>query len=796
MKVLKFGGSSLINEKLPALLDIVQRESSLESVALVVSARGKSTDQLIELYKLALDQKDFSEVLEQFKMGQQIPGLALDLQSDIQQLEKLLYTVRDFQLEDDIIFDRVLSYGEWLSARTITAYLDAHDLPAQLLNSADLIRVEEGEVDLKASSELITAALSSENPLAISVITGFYGSDKKGRVRTLGRNGSNYSATVIGASIGASEVQNWTDVNSIYSADPRLVEDAVPIAHMSYKEAHELSNFGVNLLHSKTILPLMKSEIPLRIKNTSDPQAAGTLIDKDGAEKGIKAVSCIEDVSLIKISGKGLNGRIGIDGRIFSRLSASDISIRIISQASSERGIGFVVDRKNAPLATSVLQSEFEEELNTGDISSIETLDEVVIIAIVGRHNYALEKAIQVLRKNRVWMHLISNSISGEHISLVVDKAKAQKAMQVVHAQVFGVIKTLNVFAIGKGLVGGAFIDQIIETSAKVEANRALRVQVIGVADSQGYVVDEKGLGVDWRQHLEGANGHQGDLLSVLDTLKQSGIENLVVADNTASEEVTALYPEIIRSGFDLVASNKKGNSGDQESYDRLRTLLRRCGRHFFYETNVGAGLPVIDPLKHLRDSADELTRIRGIFSGSLSFLFSTFCAESRLFSEVLLEAQERGYTEPDPREDLSGMDVARKLLILAREVGIKAELEDVQIEPLIPEELASEESFDAFLEKRDFLDRHYEDLRHSTSVGEVLRYIGDLDVGSGTLRVSLGKVPTSSALGGLRGADAIFEIFTASYQDRPIIIQGAGAGAEVTARGVYSDLLRIGALI
>lgn len=798
MKILKFGGSSLTNEKLPLFYKIIQRETQHEPISLVVSARGKSTEKLIELYDYAVQNKDFADLLNQFFEAQEMPDIEVDLSSERHPLALLLKTIQDLTLDDDVIRDRVLAFGEQISAKCLSAFLQNKNFKTEAVDSATLIHLENIQGELKVNRTLTQKAIQEYyknlSQDIIPVITGFYGSDPKGRIRTLGRNGTNYSATLMAEFSDASEVQNWTDVDGVFSADPRYVKDVVPIHHLSYREANELAHFGVRVMHSKTILPLMNSHIPMRILNINQPDMEGTLIDFEGSGRGIKAVSSIEDVSLVKISGKGLNGRVGIDARIFTTLSHHNISIRIVSQASSERGIGFVIDSEFSALSESLLKAEFENELKSGDISAIEVEKEMAIIAIVGRHNYALEKAIQALRKNRVWMHLISNSISGEHISLVVSRRDVKKALQVVHSQVFGVIKTLNVFAIGKGTVGGELIDQIIETHEKVEKDRGLRIRVIGVADSQRYAIAPEGLQQNWRDKLKTSKDTNDGLIPILTQLNATGLENIVMADNSSSHEITATYPHIIKAGFDLVASNKKGNSGPQSFYNEIRNLLRQRGRMFYYETNVGAGLPVIDTLKHLRDSADQLQRVRGVFSGSLSYLFNKFSVTDSDFTDVLLEAQQLGYTEPDPREDLCGMDVARKLIILAREIGLQVEFEEVSLESLIPEAFVHAESFEDFLTNKDALNQHFGAIKNSLKADEVLRYVGDLLVEKNQLKVSLERIPASSPLGSLTGADSIFEIYTASYKDNPIVIQGAGAGASVTARGVYSDLLRIGA--
>lgn len=794
--VLKFGGKSLTNDMVPQVLKIVKNAKEENAIVLLVSARADSTDTLLSIYEKSLKGENYVDELEAFFALQRYPQLDwIDTVLE-EELRSIFQALDWLRIGNENVRDRILSYGERFSARFVAVLLQQNGLKAEAVDSDQLIALEklgaDWEVNHSVSEKQTSEYFASLGEDVIPVVTGFFGKDSEGQIRTLGRNGSNYSATLIASYIRAKEVQNWTDVAGIFTADPRFVPNAEPITYMSYREANELANFGVNVLHSKTILPLIRSDIPLRIMNTAKPENLGTRIDSKGSGKGIKAVSLLGGVSIVRIEGRGLNGKVGIDGRIFNVLSRSNISVRLISQASSERGIGFVIDTADSRAAERLLQQEFEKELHSDEISTIEVDDSMAIIAIVGRHNYALEKAIQVLRKNRIWMHLISNSISGEHISLVVSAKDMKKAIRVVHSQVFGVVKVLNVFAFGKGTVGGRFIDQVIQTHTDISHERNLLVNVIGVADSQKLLINECGVDANWREQLQQST-LKSNVDDIIATLQESGLENITVVDNTSATEIAVRYEDFVRAGFDVVASNKKSNTMSMNGYNSLRKLLKRRGRSYFYETNVGAGLPVIDTLKQLRNSADKVTRIRGVFSGSMSYVFNNFCDSNDAFSEILMKAKEGGYTEPDPREDLSGMDVARKLVILAREVGVSVELDQVQIQNLVPGTFPEDLCLEEFLANKTRLDDFYHPIRSALDEGKVLRYVGDLDVTSNTLRVVLDTVDKGSPLGSLKNSDSLFEVYTNGYGDHPIVVQGAGAGAEVTARGVYSDLLRVG---
>jgi homoserine dehydrogenase len=507
--------------------------------------------------------------------------------------------------------------------------------------------------------------------------------------------------------------------------------------------------------------------------------------------KGIKAVNVIKDCALISIEGKGLLGTIGIDGRIFNALSNEEISVRLIAQASSERSIGFVVNQPDAGKAIALLQKEFKTELQSKDVSNISANEEIAIIAITGRHNFALEKAISGLRKNKIWLHLMTNSINGEHISLVISKKDIVKAVNVVHNQVFGAIKTINVVSLGKGTVGKTLIQQILETSEKLIIKRKLKINIVGVANSKNFLFQENGIGKDWEKDLENTTT-DNEIDAILETLKASNLENMVIIDNTANKEIASHYETIARSGFDIIASNKIANTLPYSIFESFRETLKLKNRHFFYETNVGAGLPIIDTIKQMVLSDEEVIAIKGVFSGSLSYIFNRFSEEDKPFSEILLDAKKQGFTEPDPREDLTGNDVARKLLILAREIGLQNNLEDIEVVNLIPESLREVKELSEFESKLNIVDDYYSNLKSKLNSNQVLRYVGELNQ-NGKMDVKLITVDKGSPLAGLKGADSLIEIYTSSYGDKPIIIQGAGAGAAVTARGVYSDLIRIG---
>ncbi|MEY2963099.1 MAG: hypothetical protein RL754_360 [Bacteroidota bacterium] len=594
------------------------------------------------------------------------------------------------------------------------------------------------------------------------------------------------------ADLRARVVEHWALVKGLYTADPRKVKAAEIIEVLDYQDAMELASIGTQLLNRKALSILAANGIELHIRSIFHMGTTlGTVINATGSSKGVKAISSDSNNALVSLTGVAFQGLAGVDARAFTALYEAGISVKLVSQASSERSLGLVVSNSLAQKAKAALEAAFQGEEGT----HVEVKPDLTILNIVGRHNYALERAIYELRRNNIWLHLIANSVEGHQISLLLNGGEEEKALDLVHSQLLGALKRLNVFCIGKGLVGGTFIRQVLESSAHVKEKRKLDLRLIGVSDSAKAYFNAEGLPENWREELA-TSSHSNDPKGIINWLQASGLSNIVVVDNTADQGVTDAYPEFVKAGFDLVASNKKGNAREQLFYDDLRVLLDNKGKQFKYETNVGAGLPLVDTLIQLHHSRDRITRIKGVFSGSMSFLFNTFSATDRLFSDVLNEAQASGYTEPDPREDLNGMDVARKLLILARTVDVKAELVDVEIENLIPESLRVIGSFDLFKAHYGDLDAHYGAIKAALPADEVLRFVGDLaidETGKATLKVALVQVPSTSPLGSIRGSDSLFEIYTEGYGDHPMVIQGAGAGAEVTARGVYSDVLRLG---
>ncbi len=800
LKVLKFGGTSLANgEGLERVLEIIrEKHEKGERLVVVLSAREKATDQLQEMLEAAARGRDYRGLLEAFISYQQHSFTEVDLSDNFRELRQLLEGVRllgDYSLK---VRDQVWAFGELIASRLVAELLDKKGVPAQWMDSRELLRTDANFGDAHIlegpSREHVLRAFAGVPPGTVPVVTGFIASTESGETTTLGRNGSNYTASLLANFLNADELENYTHVDGIYTANPDLVADARRITHLSYSEANELANFGASILHAKTIIPLLEKNIPLRIRNTFDAESRGSLISAEPGSGGVQALSVIEDEALIQLEGRGLLGKVGVDARIFRALGQSGISVGMVSQGSSERGIGLVVRASDADKARQALEGEFEADLESRDINRIVTTPGVAVISLVGQDLSSFHKPYNALIRNQVVPLLFNNAVTGKNISLVVRREEMLKALNVMHSQVFGVSKKINLALFGLGQVGGALVRQLLESVGQIEARKGIRLRIVAMANSRKLLLDPNGIGTDWEKRL--ALTREGYSLEEVYRMADSyHLENLIAVDNTASGDFVNHYPELIRKGFDLVSSNKMANTRPYSFYSGLRKDLRAHQKQYLYETNVGAGLPLIDTIRLLHLSGENITRIRGVFSGSLGFIFNEFSRGDRPFSQILLEAMKAGYTEPDPREDLSGSDVGRKLLILARELDLENELGDVRIENLIPPEM-QKTSLEDFLQHPGRMDALFEARLKQVPRGEVLRYVGelsgDLQQRKGVLEARLVSVPEASPLGRVQGADSLIEIYTESYGRHPLVIQGAGAGAEVTARGVFGDLLRI----
>jgi len=800
MKVLKFGGKSLANgEGLTRSISIIKKKvDEGERITVVASARDNATDELEAILEKASKKESIQEDFKAFKAYQIAPLKTIDFSDEFSSLENFFEGVRLLGDYSEKIKNEVLAYGELLSVKLISSLLKEQHINANATDARDLIKTDgdfsNSQPIQNISKENVLAYFKTHNGSTVNIVTGFIGSNLNNETTTLGRNGSNYSAALLANYLDAEELQNYTHVNGIYTANPDLVSDAQKIRELSFSEANELANFGTTILHAKTIIPLVEKNINLRILNTFNPDDEGTLITSKTSSKEVTSLSILDNVALLNLEGRGLLGKVGVDARIFKALSTHNISVSIISQGSSERGIGLIIDGDRANQAVIALEREFETDFYSQDVNKIEVIDDVSVISIIGIELSSFHKPFNALIKNQITPLLFNNTVTGRNVSLVVKKDQLHKAVNVIHGEVFGISKKINIAIFGHGLVGGALINQILKSKSDIEKRKGINLNIFAIANSKQVILNKDGANNNWKKSLKDTE-EDYVIQDIIDYAKANHLENLIAVDNTASADFYQNYIPLVEEGFDLVSSNKIANTISHSFYKELRSKLKENNKNYLYETTVGAGLPLIDTIKLLHESGENITRIRGVFSGTLSYLFNNFSVQNKPFSEIVQETIDKGFTEPDPREDFSGNDVARKLLILARELDLHNEFKDVDIENLIPEAYRIIPTSE-FLKKLDVLDDYFQKVKNEQKEGYVLRYIGDLSgdlsQDKGNLEVKLVSIPEDSTLGHIKGSDAIFEIFTESYGEQPIVIQGAGAGAEVTARGVFGDILRL----
>ena len=804
MKILKFGGKSLDNGSgiLTVLDIIIDNYRAGEAPVVVVSARGKSTDALLALVEQACAGEPYEAALQAF-WEHQCQDTTLRFEAERVQLERLLSGISLLGECSPRTADELVSYGEVLSSQYVAQALKDRGYEAVAIDSGDFLVTDahygSASVFTEASRERCRALFAGLPAGVIPIVTGFIARDEAGRRTTLGRNGSNYSAALLANFLEASLMENYTHVDGIYTANPSVVAEARKIDELSYADAAELSQFGAEILHIKTIEPLQERGIPLCVLNTFSygEESNGTLVTAHPRDKVVRALASLSGKALIHFEGRNMLGRSGIDARIFRSFEAAEVSVSLIAQGSTERGTAIVVDEEEADRAVEALVQEFHHDLETGHVTKIYAEKGLAVVAIIGLNLLEFDRPYRALVRNRILPILLSNSVPENTLCLLVrDDEEREKALKVIHGELFERPKRIHLAVIGHGTVGGAFIGQIIQQRELLIAQKNIDLRIFAIADSRHLLLSSSGAEADWATELERAP-FSGDLAETIISYGQrQALENMILVDNTSSPVIASHYARYAAEGFDIVSSNKKANIAPYADYSYLRDTLQRHRRSYRYETNVGAGLPLIDNLKLLHLSGERITRIHGLFSGSLSYIFNRLTEEpDRSLRSIVEESARLGLTEPDPREDLSGEDVARKVLILVRELDVPAELTDVRWENPVPEALRSL-SLEDFWARFGELEASIEALRATAKPDEVLRYVGDIvwdDVRQeATLSAGLRLVSRTSPLGRVSGADSCFEIYTESYGSQPIVIQGAGAGAAVTARGVFGDVLRL----
>lgn len=807
MKVLKFGGTSVGSPS--SILNVKQIvEAQDEPVVVVVSALGGITDKLIGTSRLAVegDAKyldSYNEMVTRHhemietiitdcttkdKLLKQVDSMLEDLKSIYQGV----FLIRDLS---EKTMSAIVSYGERISSNIVTALIN----DAQLKNSLDFIKTERKHDANLLCTELTNNLVKEafKDKFKVCVVPGFISTDAQTEeITNLGRGGSDYTASIIAAALNAKALEIWTDVDGFMTADPRVINSAYTIDRLSYVEAMELCNFGAKVVYPPTIYPVCIKNIPIYIKNTFHPEAAGTIIENEVANdssRAIKGISSISGTSLITVAGLSMVGVIGVNRRIFTALADNRISVFMVSQASSENSTSIGVRDEDADVACEVLNDEFEKEIAMGAMYRMKVEKNLATIAVVGenmKHTPGIAgKLFGTLGRNGISVIACAQGASETNISFVVEGKYLRKSLNVIHDSFFlSEYQVLNLFICGIGTVGGSLIEQISTQREKLMKERGLKLNVVGIASSKKAIFNREGIDLsNYREQLE--KSEPSNLNNLKDEVIAMNIFNSVFVDCTASADVAKLYHDFFQHSISVVAANKVAASSDYDNYRLLKETARRRGVKFLFETNVGAGLPIINTINDLKNSGDNILKIEAVLSGTLNFIFNTISGDIP-FSQTVQMAEEEGYSEPDPRIDLSGKDVMRKLVILSREAGYKLNQEDVEARLFVPDEFFKG-SLDEFWKNLPSLDADFEARRKVLEQqNKRWRFVAKLENGKGS--VSLMEVDEHHPFYGLEGSNNIILLTTERYHDYPMLIQGYGAGASVTAAGVFADIMSI----
>ncbi|MFS2187990.1 bifunctional aspartate kinase/homoserine dehydrogenase I [Mucilaginibacter sp. P19] len=815
MKVLKFGGTSVGSvSSIQTLLSILKDEvKNEEKPVVVLSAMGGVTNLLSAMAEDAANGKEFTAGLAELEkrhfdtvkalldVQNQNPALTR-LKIHFNQLEELLQGVLTLRELTPKTRDQVLAFGERCSTLMVSKVAAQHFGDVLFVDAADVIKTDSAFGNAKVNTELterLVQGLYTENKGKTLIVTGFIASNDAGQTTTLGRGGSDYTAAIFGAALNAQEVQIWTDVNGMMTADPRMVKKAFSLTELTYTEAMELSYFGAKVIYPPTMIPAFLKKIPIVIKNTFEPEFEGTVIRHDckASTLPIKGISSINNISILNLEGSGMVGKSGFSGRLFSLLAREQINVILITQSSSEHSITFAVQPQDTDRAKQVIEQEFELELAAKKLEHLVIEKNLAILAIVGENMKQTPgmsgKLFHALGRNGVNVRAIAQGSSEYNISVIISANDLSKALNAVHDAFFvQLTKTLHAFCLGTGNIGKTLFNQLNAHSEYLKDNNGIQVKIAGISNTRKMTFNSDGISLDtWQNDLQ-SSPYEADLQSFINRMKEMNLPNCVFIDNTASPVPIGFYEEIFKANISVITCNKIGNSGSYKQYRTFKDTARAHGVDFFYETNVGAGLPIINTLKNLMNSGDRVQRIEAILSGTISFIFNNFKGDAN-FHDVVKEAQDKGYTEPDPRDDLSGKDFMRKMLILARDAGYAMEEADVEIESVLPKASLEAKTVEDFYATLKTEDAHFAKLKDAAEKdGKVLRYIGKLE--DGKVTITLQMVDENHPFYMLSGSDNIISFTTDRYRERPLVVKGPGAGAEVTAAGVFADLINVGA--
>ena len=815
MKVLKFGGTSVGTvESLKGVLSIVKKSYDAKEKPLVVlSAMSGVTNLLTQLAEDAAEGKSFSEGLKSledkhFSVVKEL--LAVKFQNPVftklklffNEIEDLLQGIFALKELSNQSKDLILSYGERCSNYMVSKVMEQYIPESLFIDASHYVKTDSnfGNAHLNESlTEQLVKSLHISHGDKLLFVTGFIGSNEHGRITTLGRGGSDYTAAIFGSILDATAIEIWTDVNGMLTADPRIVKKAFSLPVLSYTEAMELSYFGAKVIYPPTMIPAFLKKIPIVIRNTFEPDFSGTVIQFDSGKTAlpIKGISSISDISVINLSGSGMIGKSGFSGRLFTLLAREQINVILITQSSSEHSITFAVNPSDAKRAIQLIEIEFELEIQANKLVIPAIEENLSVLAIVGENMKRTPgmsgRLFAALGRNGINVRAIAQGSSEYNISVIIGKEDLAKALNAVHDAFFAELKkTLHVFNIGTGNIGATLFKQLEEQHDFLLDKNDIEIKVVGISNSRKMLFNTEGVELNnWSAELE-ENGSEADLALFIEKMKALNLPNCVFIDNTASKLPATYYEDIFKSNISIVTCNKIANSGKYAQYKTLRDTAHKHGVDFFYETNVGAGLPIVRVLKDLMLSGDRILKIEAILSGTISYIFNNFKDEVSFFN-VVKKAQELGYTEPDPRDDLGGIDFMRKMLILARDAGYAVEAEDVDLGPILPEACLKADTVDSFYAELQKENAYFEDMKaRAVREKKAIRYIGKLE--NGKVSIAIQFVDENHPFYALSGSDNIISFTTERYKDRPLVVKGPGAGAEVTAAGVFADLVNVGA--